>query len=449
MDASRPARVLIVDDDRALRRLALDVLADAGHELLEAPDGARALQLLRERPVDVVVSDLRMPALDGLQLLAATRKLPDPPVVVLLTAFGSVPQAVEAMRLGAFDFMEKPLPSPAALRRTVERALRERRAERPAGPEAGGTESDFGLVAGPAMKPVLALVRAVAPRDTTVLVTGESGTGKELVARAIHGASRRSAGPFVAVNSAAIPEHLIESELFGHEKGAFTGAVAARAGVFEAAAGGTVFLDEVGELPAAAQAKLLRVLQERTVTRLGAVRTLDVDFRLIAATHRDLEALVRQGRFREDLYYRIAVLPLALPPLRERPEDVAPLVATFLRELEPARAVEVTPAAWERLRRHRWPGNVRELRNTVERALVLSGGGALEPQHLQLEAAAVGPPPEAGTASTLREMERRAILEALEAAGGNRKAAAERLGISLRTLQYRLKEYGLAGRGDG
>ena len=446
MDASRPARVLIVDDDPALRRLALDVLADAGHELLEAPDGARALELLRERSVDVVVSDLRMPGLDGLQLLAAARRLPDPPVVVVLTAFGSVPQAVEAMRLGAFDFMEKPLPSPATLRRTVERALRERRAERPAGePEAAGPQ--LGLVAGPAMAAALAVIRAVAPRDTTVLVTGESGTGKELVARAIHGLSRRAAGPFVAVNSAAIPEHLVESELFGHEKGAFTGAAAARAGVFEAAAGGTVFLDEVGELPAAAQAKLLRVLQERTVTRLGATRTLEVDFRLIAATHRELEALVRQGRFREDLYYRIAVLPLALPPLRDRPEDLEPLVERFLRELEPARAVRISPAAWERLRRHRWPGNVRELRNTVERALVLSDGGAIEPPHLQLDTATSVSPAEDGGAPTLREMERRAILEALEAAGGNRKAAAERLGISLRTLQYRLKEYGLAGRG--
>jgi two-component system response regulator FlrC len=437
--------VLIVDDDASLRRLALDVLADTGHELLEASDGARALKLLRERPVDVVVSDLRMPELDGLQLLAATRKLPDPPVVVLLTAFGSVPQAVEAMRLGAFDFMEKPLPSPATLRRTVERALRERRAE---GPVAAGAEPDLGLVAGPSLAPVLALVRAVAPRDTTVLVTGESGTGKELVARAIHGLSRRSAGPFVAVNSAAIPENLVESELFGHEKGAFTGAVAARPGVFEAAAGGTVFLDEVGELPAAAQAKLLRVLQERTVTRLGATRTLDVDFRLIAATHRDLEALVRQGRFREDLYYRIAVLPLALPPLRDRPEDLRPLVERFLRELEPRRAVEVSAAAWERLRRHRWPGNVRELRNTVERALVLADGPVLEPQHLQLDTPTSVAPADGGGAPTLREMERRAILEALEATGGNRKAAAERLGISLRTLQYRLKEYGLAGHGE-
>jgi two-component system response regulator FlrC len=445
MNAPGPARVLIVDDDPALRRLALDVLKDAGYELLEAPDGAQALRLLRERPVDVVVSDLRMPALDGLQLLAATRKLPDPPVVVLLTAFGSVKQAVEAMRLGAFDFMEKPLPSPATLRRTVERALRERRAERPGGtPDAAG-EPDLGLVAGPSLAAVLALVRAVAPRDTTVLVTGESGTGKELVARAIHGLSRRSAGPFVAVNSAAIPEHLVESELFGHEKGAFTGAVAARPGVFEAAAGGTVFLDEVGELPAAAQAKLLRVLQERTVTRLGATRTLDVDFRLIAATHRDLEALVRQGRFREDLYYRIAVLPLALPPLRERPEDLVPLVERFLRELEPTRAVRLSPAAWERLRRHRWPGNVRELRNTVERALVLADGAVLEPRHLQLDTPTSVAPADGGGAPTLREMERRAILEALEATGGNRKAAAERLGISLRTLQYRLKEYGLAG----
>ncbi|NMC71267.1 MAG: sigma-54-dependent Fis family transcriptional regulator [Myxococcales bacterium] len=447
MNDSPRARVLVVDDDRALRRLALDVLAVAGHELLEAPDGARALALLRERPVDVVVSDLRMPGLDGLQLLAATRKLADPPVVVLLTAFGSVPQAVEAMRLGAFDFLEKPLPSPATLRRVVERAWRERRAAA-AGGGTAGSERDLGLVGGPALEPVRSLVRAVAPRDTTVLITGESGTGKELVARAIHALSRRSAGPFVAVNSAAIPAELVEAELFGHEAGAFTGAGSGRPGVFEAAAGGTVFLDEVGDLPAAAQAKLLRVLQERTVTRLGAVRAFEVDFRLIAATHRDLEALVRQGRFREDLYYRVAVLPLALPPLRERPGDLEPLVAHFLRELEPARTVPVSPAAWERLRAHRWPGNVRELRNALERALVLSGGGPIEPQHLQLEApAAASPAGPGGGGTTLRDLERRAILEALEATGGNRKAAAARLGISLRTLQYRLKEYGLAGRG--
>jgi len=447
MSVSPRARVLVVDDDRALRRLALDVLAEAGHELLEAPDGARALALLRERPVDVVVSDLRMPGLDGLQLLAATRKLADPPVVVLLTAFGSVPQAVEAMRRGAFDFLEKPLPSPATLRRVVERAWRERRSAA-AGAAAAEPARDLGLVGGPALDPVRSLVRAVAPRDTTVLIRGESGTGKELVARAIHALSRRSGRPFVAVNSAAIPTELVEAELFGHERGAFTGATAERAGVFEAAAGGTVFLDEVGDLPAAAQAKLLRVLQERTVTRLGAVRTLEVDFRLIAATHRDLEALVRQARFREDLYYRLAVLPLALPPLRERPEDLEPLVAHFLRDLEPARPVSLSPAAWERLRAHRWPGNVRELRNAIERALVLSGGGAIEPQHLQLEAPAVAAPNGPGEAgTTLRDLERRAILEALEATGGNRRAAAARLGISLRTLQYRLKEYGLAGRG--
>jgi DNA-binding NtrC family response regulator len=448
MTSAGAPRVLIVDDDEALRRLARDVLGGEGYELLDAPDGARALALLQETPVDVVVSDLRMPGLDGLGLLAATRKLAAPPVVVLLTAYGSVPQAVEAMRLGAFDFLEKPLPGPTTLRRTVARALQSRAAAA-APPRPSGDEEDFlsrHMVAGPAMAGVVSLVRAVAPRDTTVLITGESGSGKEVVARAIHALSRRQDGPFVAVNAAAIPEGLVESELFGHEKGAFTGAAAARAGVFEAAAGGTVFLDEVGELPAGVQVKLLRVLQERTVSRVGAQRAVEVDFRLVAATHRDLQALVRQGRFREDLYYRIAVLPLPIPPLRERPEDIEPLVRRFLRELEPKRTTVVGPAVLDRLRAHRWPGNVRELRNAIERALVLAGDGPIEPAHLQLDAA----PPAAGVddaaAATLQDLERKAILEVLAAVGGNRKAAAERLGISLRTLQYRLKEYGLAAK---
>jgi two-component system response regulator FlrC len=391
-----------------------------------------------------------MPGLDGLALLAAARRLPDPPVVVLLTAYGSVPQAVDAMRLGAFDFVEKPLPSPATLRRIVARALAARAAQAPASGDAARADAEAGdflarhMVAGRAMAAATSLIRAVAPRDTTVLITGESGTGKEVVARAIHALSRRRDGPFVAVNSAAIPEGLIESELFGHEKGAFTGATASRAGVFESAAGGTVFLDEVGELSAAVQARLLRVLQERTVTRVGSQRTVDVDFRLIAATHRELGALVRQGRFREDLYYRIAVLPIGLPPLRERTEDIEPLVRRFLRELEPHRDATVSPEALRRLGEHSWPGNVRELRNVIERALVLTGEAAIGIEHLQLEPGPGGPGATSDPAgSRLRDLEQRAILEALEAVGGNRRAAAERLGISLRTLQYRLKEYGI------
>ncbi len=451
-NTSRP-RVLIVDDDAALRRLARDVLDGQGYELSEAADGERALAALRERPVDVVVSDLRMPGLDGLALLAAARKLPEAPTVVLLTAYGSVPQAVEAMRLGAFDFVEKPLPSPATLRRMVARALESRAAQASGSGDAARAEAEAGdfltrhMVAGRAMAGATALIRAVAPRDTTVLLTGESGTGKEVAARAIHALSRRRAGPFVAVNSAAIPAGLIESELFGHEKGAFTGATASRAGVFESAAGGTVFLDEVGELSAAVQASLLRVLQERTVSRVGSQRTVEVDFRLIAATHRDLAALARQGRFRDDLYYRIAVLPIGLPPLRERVEDIEPLARRFLRELEPRREAVLLPEALERLRGHSWPGNVRELHNVIERALVLAGEAAIGVEHLQLEARtgdAVAPGDAAG--SRLRDLEKRAILEALEAVGGNRKAAAARLGISLRTLQYRLKEYGIGGK---
>jgi two-component system response regulator FlrC len=442
--------VLIADDDAALRRLARDVLDAQGYELLEAPDGERALALLREHAVDVVVSDLRMPGLDGLALLAAARKLPDPPVVVLLTAYGSVPQAVEAMRLGAFDFVEKPLASPATLRRIVARALGARAAQAPGSGDAARVDAEAGdflarhMVAGRAMAATTSLIRAVAPRDTTVLITGESGTGKEVVARAIHALSLRRDGPFVAVNSAAIPEGLIESELFGHEKGAFTGATAARAGVFESAAGGTVFLDEVGELSAAVQARLLRVLQERTVTRVGSQRTVDVDFRLIAATHRDLGALARQERFRDDLYYRIAVLPIGLPPLRERREDIEPLVRRFLRELEPRRDTTVSPEALRRLGEHSWPGNVRELRNVIERGLVLAGEAPVGVEHLQLEPGPGGSDATSDAAgSRLRDLEKRAILEALESVGGNRKAAAERLGISLRTLQYRLKEYGI------
>jgi two-component system response regulator GlrR len=358
--------------------------------------------------------------------------------VVLMTAFGTIRLAVEAIRLGAVDFLEKPLPSNRSLRAAVERALA---AAPPAG-GAGGGDPVEGIVAGSAMQPVLALVRSVAARDTTVLLQGESGSGKEVLARAIHRSSRRRDGPFVAVNAAAIPATLAESELFGHEKGAFTGAAARHAGVFEQAAGGTILLDEIGELGPDVQVRLLRVLQERSVTPVGGTKPIDVDFRLLAATHRDLEALVRQGRFREDLYYRIAVLPIRVPPLRERREDIPALVARFAREIEPASPPAFAPAALARLAAHDWPGNVRELRNVVERAIVLAGRGPIGPAYVQIPEAARAAPPSPAAAS-LEEMERRAILEALEVTGGNRKEAAHRLGISLRTLQYRLKAYGM------
>jgi two-component system response regulator FlrC len=432
---SETRRILVAEDDRAMRELLGRILSGLpAVKLTLVADGLAAMARL-EHPFDLLVTDLRMPGADGMQVLElARRRWPQMPVVVL-TAFGSIPGAVDAMRLGAFDYLAKPLPDPETLREVARRAL--------SGAPSGAGER---LVAeDPATRAVIEQARRVAPRDTTVLLLGESGTGKEVIARLVHRASPRADGPFSAVNCAALSESLLESELFGHEKGAFTGAVARHRGRFEQADGGTLLLDEVGETSPAVQAKLLRVLQERTFQRLGGDAELTVDVRLVAATNRDLEQAVREGGFREDLYYRLAVFPIEIPPLRDRPRDILPLCEHFLQLLTrgPDRTAPViTDKAREALLAHSWPGNVRELQNVVERALVLSGGDPIGVGDLGLQPPARGKQPALG--GTLKQMERRAIAAALSAEGGNRRKAAKRLGIALRTLQYKIKEYDLS-----
>ena len=371
-------RILVAEDDAGMQELLQRILADEGYVVELVDDGMAAMARLGKSPaVDLVLTDLRMPRADGVQVLEYVQhKLPGTPVVVL-TAFGSIPGAVDAMRLGAFDYLAKPLPDPQALRDVIRRAL-----------DAQGSPGGVELVArDPSMKRVVEQVHRVAPRDTTVLLLGESGTGKEVLARLLHEQSPRNQGPFVAVNCAALTESLLESELFGHEKGAFTGAISRHEGRFEQADGGTLFLDEVGETSPALQAKLLRVLQEKTFERVGGTRELNADVRLVAATNRDLDRRVEQGQFRQDLYYRLAVFPITIPPLRERKADVLPLAEHFLHLLTrgPSRtAPEIAAGAKEALRAHLWPGNVRELQNVMERALILSGGDAITEAELNL-----------------------------------------------------------------
>jgi DNA-binding NtrC family response regulator len=444
--------VLVVDDDSAFRQLVVDILQPEGYRLLTAGSAEEALRLVAAEPVDLVLSDQRMPGLDGLQLTRRLRAASDPPEVVVMTAYGTIPRAVEAVRAGAADYLTKPLESPVALRRMV-RSLLGRRERADSG------DGEF-LTRDPAVLELLALADRTAATGATVLITGESGTGKELLAQRIHERSPRADGPFVVVNAAALPETLAESELFGHEKGSFTGADSRHVGRFEAADGGTLFLDEVGELSEALQAKLLRALEQRTIDRVGGGRPIPVDIRLVAATNRDLAREVAARRFREDLYYRLNVVALHLPPLRERPGDLELLVPRLIERLAAGlglQALPVAPEAMEALRRHPWPGNVRELRNALERALIAATGERIEASDLPPLTALAPPegrPPgesdePAGRTDdepptlSLAERERRAILDALERTGGHRERAADLLGISVRTLYNRLKEYGI------
>ncbi len=422
------ARLLVVDDEPSFRALLRDILEGAGHGVTEARDGAEALAFLERTAFDLVLTDRRMPAVDGLELLRRIRARTSPPPVVVLTAHGSIPEAVEAVRLGAADYIAKPLPSPEALVDLVASLL--------------PREDDGEIVtADAAMKELLDLVDRVAPRDVAVLVTGESGAGKELVARRLHARSPRAKGPFVAVNAAALPETLAESELFGAERGAFTGADQARAGRFEEASGGTLFLDEVGELPVGLQSKLLRVLEERVVRRLGGSRDLPVDVRLVAATNRDLSRATEEGGFRQDLFFRLAVVVVNVPPLRERPDDVPLLARHFAERLAARHGVPVPSLADDALAAlsaHAWPGNVRELRNVLERTVVVRGGAPIRAADLGL--APVAP---AFAPLDRAQREREALLAALRRTGGKREEAAKLLGISVRTLYYRLKQWGI------
>jgi len=447
---SNTARILLVEDDTMFRSLLAAILEDEGYELVEREDGKAALMTLQRQSFDLVLSDLRLPGLNGLELFRTATSQGIAPPFVLLTAFGTVEEAVAAIKEGVADFLTKPLKDPETLRRLVRKILTNGMKERSLtvlrDRDAAGLPPDEILFAGRAMQQVRSLIADVAPTLATVLITGESGTGKELAARAIHQASQRAAAPFVALNCAAIPETLLESELFGHEKGSFTGATQARQGKFELASGGTIFLDEIGELPLPLQSKFLRVLQERVFERVGASREIRADVRIVAATNRDLAEEVRERRFREDLYYRLNVFPLPLPPLRERRDGLQLLVHYLLKRAaeQTGRGIPlIDPAALASLEQYGWPGNIRELQNVIERAVILSKGQVTVhelPDGLRRPVSDTVIPAGGGS---LRDLERATILEALAACGDNRRLAAEKLGISKRTLQYRLKEYGL------
>jgi DNA-binding NtrC family response regulator len=436
-------RILVVDDDPGFRNLLETILTGEGYTVESAGSAGDALRAGARRKYDLVITDLKLPDGDGLQVLRWwMENAPETPVI-MITAFGTIASAVEAMKLGAVDYLGKPLSSPDELRLLVRKALDQRQL---AGnyqllreEESSRFSCDNIVGDDPRMRQVLELARRVAPTDATVLITGESGTGKELIARCIHANSPRAERAFVAVNCAALSPTLIESELFGHEKGAFTGAAGRHLGRFERAGGGTLFLDEIGDLDGNLQAKLLRVLQEKTFERVGGTQEIAADVRVIAATNRDLKQSVADGKFREDLYYRLNMFPIELPPLRDRPADIPKLARFFLaraaRSLGKPR-LALTPEAEQVLVAYAWPGNVRELENTMQRVAILCDD-VIEPDDLPITSSGPVRP------VLFKDIERQAIEDALRANEGNRTKTARQLGISLRTLQYRLKEYGI------
>jgi two-component system response regulator AtoC len=446
-------KVLVVDDEPGLRQSLGLLLTDAGYTVTAEQDGTRALERASAEPFDLILCDVRMPGMDGLTFLQKFRERGGSALVIVMSAYGGEDAAIAAMKEGAYDYLPKPF-RPDEVVLTLRKAEeRERLRQEVAGLKAqlATGPGERGLIAeSGAMRQALALVARVAEHSTTILITGESGTGKEVIARAIHRASPRAIRAFVGINCAAIPETLLESELFGHVRGAFTGATADKAGLFEQASGGTILLDEIGELPVGLQAKLLRVLQESEIRRVGDQKTRRVDARVLVATARDLEAEVRAGRFREDLFYRVNVVAIKLPPLRQRREDIAPLARHFVARLAQrfSRSLSLTDGAIAWLEQQEWPGNVRELENAIERAVVLTDKPGLEQQDFQSVPPLRTERGSGGEAETLEEVvaaaERQAITAALQQTNGNRREAAKRLGVSLRTLFYKIDRYRLS-----
>ncbi|HEV2802774.1 MAG TPA: sigma-54 dependent transcriptional regulator [Pyrinomonadaceae bacterium] len=452
------ANILIVDDEQGMRQLLSLVFGRAGHQVRAAENGRRAVEMLRESAVDLIVSDVRMPDMGGIELLRAARETAPDVAVVMMTAFASVETAREAFKLGADDFIQKPF-DVDELKLIVEKALELRQLKQEI-QDWRKTQSDRGRLdqiigRSPRMQAVYQMIETVAAVQSTILITGESGTGKELVARAVHNLSPRTDKPFVSINCGAFTETLLESELFGYMRGAFTGATANRKGLFEAADRGTIFLDEIGEMSPAMQVKLLRVLQERKVRPVGGHEELSVDARVIAATNRDLAAMVKAGTFREDLFYRVSVIPIELPPLREKREDIPELVRHFTEKYcaQAGRSLGVSERAMLLLERYSWPGNVRELEHTIERAVALERTDQIQPERLPEQITNYNPArvadaldlPDEGLNLTahLDQLEKTYLLEALRRTGGNQTRAAELLQLSVRSLRHLLDKHGI------
>lgn len=447
------SRVLLADDEKNMRWVLSEALEADGYEVIEAADGKEALSAIAEQAPDILILDHKMPAPDGMEVLRRIRAKGHRFPVIMLTAHGNVQTAVEAMKAGASEYLTKPFDL-EELRISIGKALQMSALAAEVDRLREELDRDWdvdGIVAAdPAMLDMLETVRKVASTNATVMIYGESGTGKELVARAIHRLSARSTKPFISISAGALPETLLESELFGYEKGAFTGAVTAKPGRFEMANGGTLFLDEIGDISPAVQVKLLRVLQERTFERLGGTRSIEVDVRVISATNRDLQQLIADGTFREDLYYRLNVVPLTIPPLRKRTADVPLLVAHFLEKLGAGKRT-IAPAAMEALVNYQWPGNVRELENTIERMMILSHGEVIDADDLPAEVRAGVSVCDAGSRCLvlpdsgldLEEVELDLVRQALDRSGGSVPQAAKLLGLTTKTLEARMERYGL------
>ncbi len=443
------ARILVTDDEVGIREFLSDALELDDHDLGVAGSGEEAIAELKKRSYALLITDLSMPGMSGLDLLRWVRREQPEVEVIVLTAHGTVDNAVEAMKLGAFEFLQKPISGPDELQLLVRRALERRQLKDQVALNSRAQSTGPKLSHGdPAMEPVVRALGKVAKTSATVLLLGESGAGKEVAARSVHEQSERSSKPFMAINCAALTETLLESELFGHEKGAFTGADERRRGRIELAEGGTFFLDEVGELKPESQAKLLRVLQERSFERVGGSQTLEADVRWIAATNRDLRSMIERGEFREDLYHRLAVFPIRLPPLRDRPADLLPIARSLLLRASESVGrpnLELSKEAEQKLVAHSWPGNVRELANALERASILADTQLIRGEDLWLESgdAPSLSPQRSGDVRHLIDVEREAIAHALTTVDGNRRKAADLLGIGERTLYDKIKKYEL------